>query len=185
MKFWRVCNWIPGAKPGENGHPLYVWPRQGAGRVDDPDSEYRVLYVGDSAEGAASEAFGQYAKWTPAVLEPPPSMAGEAVKALVQYEGDAEILDLDDPYALQDIGLRPSGVVTRNRGSTQQWARGIYDRGAHQGVSWWSYYGPQWASVGLWDVSALLVVGVPEELTLRHPVMESAAGAIRRIIVDK
>jgi hypothetical protein len=29
----------------ENGHPLYIWPRQGAGRVDDPDREYTVLYV--------------------------------------------------------------------------------------------------------------------------------------------
>jgi hypothetical protein len=36
VEFWRVLNWRPDAlTPAEYGHPLYIWPRQGAGRVDD------------------------------------------------------------------------------------------------------------------------------------------------------
>ena len=70
MQFWRVFNWNPEARtPQKNGHPLYVWPYQGNGRVDDPEHDYLVLYVADSPEGAAAEAFGHYVRWTPAVLD--------------------------------------------------------------------------------------------------------------------
>ncbi|WP_314195244.1 hypothetical protein [uncultured Arthrobacter sp.] len=55
MEFWRVLNWHPDAQdPSQNGHPLYTWPRQGAGRVDDPDREYLVLYVGRLVAAASA-----------------------------------------------------------------------------------------------------------------------------------
>ena len=183
MDFWRVLNWHPSASdPSSNGHPLYIWPRQGAGRVDDPDREYKVLYVGDSPEGAVAEAFGRYLTWTPDILAPPPGTPYGTRKALVRYTGDPAILDLDDPQVLLDWSLRPSSVVSRDRDSTQQWARAIYDTGTVEGLSWWSFYEPRWASIGLWDVKGLQVAGEPEPLTMEHDAIQEAAAIIRKVI---
>ncbi|MBT8160966.1 MULTISPECIES: RES family NAD+ phosphorylase [Arthrobacter] len=183
MEFWRVLNYhSAAADPSANGHPLYIRPRQGPGRIDDPDRDYLVLYVGDSPEGAIAEAFGSYSTWRPEVLDPPPGTPAGTVKALVKYEGDPAILDLDDPGVLQDWSLRPSSVVSRDRQSTQQWARSMYDTGDYAGLSWWSVYEPRWASYGLWDVSSLSVMGRPEVLTLSHPAVQDAAALIRRVI---
>ncbi|MET4144337.1 RES domain-containing protein [Arthrobacter sp. UYCo732] len=183
MEFWRVLNWHPGSVgAAENGHPLYIWPRQGAGRVDDPDHDYLVLYVGDSAEGAVAEAFGNYSLWTADILAPPPAAPAGTVKALVKYTGEPSVLDLDDPSVLQEWALRPSSVVSRDRPSTQQWARSMFETGDYAGVSWWSFYEPRWASFGLWDVSGLTVDGPPEPLTLGHPAVLEASTMIRRSI---
>lgn len=183
MDFWRVLNWHPSASdPSVNGHPLYIWPRQGAGRVDDPDRGYKVLYVGDSPEGAVAEAFGRYSTWTPDILAPPPGTPYGARKALVRYTGDPAILDLDDPEVLQEWSLRPSGVVSRDRDSTQQWARSVHDTGRFDGLSWWSFYEPRWASIGLWKNSGLTVAGTPEPLTIDHDAVQEAASMIRRLI---
>lgn len=149
--------------------------------MDDPDGDYRVLYVGDTAQGAIAEAFGQFSRWTAPILAVPPSAPAGTVKALVRYQGDPAVLDLDDPYELQDLGLRPSSVVSRQRPVTQQWARAIYDRGGHDGISWWSYYEPMWASFGLWEYSGLLVADDPVPLSLTHPDVLEAAGVIKRL----
>jgi hypothetical protein len=150
--------------------------------VDDPDREYTVLYVGDSAEGAVAEAFGRYSAWSSDILAPPPSAPSGTRKAIARYEGDPLILDLDDPEVLQGWSLRPSNVVSRDRTSTQQWARSMYDTGNYDGLSWWSYYGPRWASIGLWDVSGLTVTGEPEPLTMSYDAVREAAALIRRVI---
>ncbi|MBE4719556.1 RES family NAD+ phosphorylase [Pseudarthrobacter sp. AB1] len=183
MDFWRVLNWHPSATdPASNGHPLYIWPRQGAGRVDDPDRGYKVLYVGDTAEGAVAEAFGRYSAWTSDILAPPPGTPYGTRKALVKYTGEPAILDLDDPEVLLEWSLRPSSVVSRDRDSTQQWARSIHDTGDYAGLSWWSFYEPRWASLGLWDTSGLTVAGPPEPLTMDHDAVQEAAALIRRVI---
>jgi hypothetical protein len=183
MEFWRVFNWNHRAKaPGDNGHPLFVWPRQGVGRINDPQSEYLVLHVGDSAAGAVAEAFGRFPRWTKAILDPPPGSPPRTFKALAKYSGTPRILDLDDPFELQQLGLRPSRVVSRDRASTQWWARDIYETHSVDGVSWWSYYDPDWTSIGLWDWSALKIDGDPEVLDLDHPAVMAAADTICRII---
>lgn len=183
MEFWRVLNWHPGAAdPSETGHPLYIWPRQGAGRVDDPDHDYLMRYVGDTAEGAIAEAFGGYSSWTPAILETPPAAPAGTMKALVKYAGDLAILDLDDPKELQDWSLRPSSVVSRDRPATQRWARSMHDTADYAGISWWSFYEPRWSSFGLWDISGLAVVGTPEPLSLGDGTVRDAASLIRRVI---
>ncbi|MDQ1689167.1 MAG: hypothetical protein QOK42_2142 [Frankiaceae bacterium] len=168
--------------PQRNGHPLYVFPRQGAGRVDDPEREYAVLYACDSAAGAVAEALGDYARWTPAVLAPPPAAPRGSALALVQISGEPEILDLDDPSVLVKEALRPSGVVSRDRTATQAWARRIHDRGRHAGVSWWSYRDPRWAAYGIWDRAALSVARTPEPLTMDHPAVLEAASVLPRVM---
>lgn len=183
MDLWRVCVWTPGQdQPGENGHPLYVWPRQGAGRADDPHGEYLVMYLGDSREGAVAEHLGNYVRWTPAVLQLPPAAPPRSMLALARYTLDAAVLDLDDPYVLVDWGLRPSSVVTRDRSVTQRWARAVFDGGRHAGVSWWSYRDPRWASLAVWDRSGLVLAEEPEPLTLDHPAVVTASEVVGRVM---
>lgn len=181
MDFFRVLNWDPSAADAaQNGNPLYVWPRQGGGRVDDPAHEYLVLYVGSTAEAAIAEAFGRFPRWKPAVLAPPPGAPAGSRKALAHYVGSPSVLDLDDPFALADLGLRPSQVIARDRDATQQWARAIYDEGKYDGISWWSFYGAQWSSFGLWDWTSLVLAELPEVLDLDHPLLRAAAAVIAR-----
>lgn len=183
MEFFRVHNWNPSAAtPADNGHPLYLWPKQGAGRVDDPEHEYLVLYVSSKPAGAIAEAFGRFPEWTRDILEPPPGSSPGTRKALVRYGGEPAITDLDDPQVLLELGLRPSQVIARDYTTTQAWSRAIHNDGGSDGISWWSFYGAQWDSIGLWDRSSLEVAGEPEELTLDHPAVTEAAAAISRII---
>jgi hypothetical protein len=168
--------------PARNGHPLYVFPHQGAGRVDDPEGEYGVLYVCDSPVGAVAEALGDYARWTSAVLAPPPAAPRGSVLALAELTGSPRVLDLDDPAVLVAEGLRPSTVVSRDRAVTQAWARRIHDRGRHAGVSWWSYRDPQWSAIGLWDRSGLSLAGRPTPLTMEHPALLDAAAVLPRVL---
>lgn len=44
MLLYRVFAHIAGSKPGEPGHPLYVYPRQGKGRWDNP-AAYLTWYM--------------------------------------------------------------------------------------------------------------------------------------------
>ncbi|MCC9145203.1 MULTISPECIES: RES family NAD+ phosphorylase [unclassified Arthrobacter] len=183
MEFYRVLNWDPSATDAsENGHPLFVWPDQGNGRVDDPTRDYLVLYVGSHPEAAVAEALGRFPIWKPAVLDVPRAAPAGSRKALVKYVGTPRLLDLDDPGVLLDLGLRPSQIVTREYAVTQQWSRTIFETNQHDGVSWWSFYGSQWASIGLWDWTSLSVEGDPEILTLDHPAVEAAAAEIVRTI---
>ncbi|MCV2489442.1 RES family NAD+ phosphorylase [Geodermatophilus sp. YIM 151500] len=183
MDLWRVCVWLPGeTDTARNGHPAFVWPRQGHGRVDDPEHDYLVLYLGDSPVGAIAEYLGDYARWTPAVLEPPPAAPTGSRLGLARYTFTGSILDLDDPEVLSEWALRPSSVVTRDRGITQRWARAIHDSGEYAGVSWWSHRDPRWASLGVWDRAQLRVSDEVEELTLVHPALIEASHVISRVV---
>ncbi len=181
-----MINWLPAANHrARNGHPLFLWPDQGASRVDYQAGEYLVLYAGNSPVGAVAEAFGRFPRWTAAILSCPKSAPVGSVKALAHYRGRPAVLDLDSPDELAARGLRPSRIVTRQRTVTQSWARSIYDEQAFGGVSWWSYYDPDWTSFGLWDTSDIRVQGTPELLDLDHPALLEAAASISRIVSSK
>ncbi len=134
---------------------------------------------------AVAEAFGRFVTWSPDVLDIPGQAPTGTVKALAKYRGNPVVLDLDDPSALLEWSLRSSQVVSRDKESTQQCARAIYDGESHAGVSWWSYYDPQWSSTGLWDISSLNVAVEPVALTLNHPAVQDAASLIGRVITDR
>ena len=177
------CTWYDAeAKtPDVPGHPLYVAPRQGAGRVDDPQHEYRVLYVSDEAAGCVGEVFGDFAIWTPALLQPPPNLPG-AARAIVEYDVSAHFCDLDDPKNLVEFGLRPSQVVSPDRSVTQRWARQIYETGQFDGVEWWSRRHARWANAGLWNQTGVNVVSVTILNDLAaEPIAEAAAVLLRRV----
>jgi hypothetical protein len=184
VQYYRCAWYDPAAATAAvPGHPLYVSPRQGAGRVDDPWREYHVLYVGTDPVGCVAEVFGDFAVWTPALLDPPPGRPA-AVRALVEYDIEARMCDLDDARRLIELALRPSQVVSRDRRETQQWARDVYETGQYDGVSWWSRRDPRWTSAGIWDLGEATVTDVMPLLDLDADVVVVAADILLRRIED-
>lgn len=102
-------------------------------------------------------------------------------RCLVTYAvpDDLAILDLDDARALLRRRLKPSQVVTRDRAVTQAWALRIHGEGGHAGVRWWSYYNPDWGSIGLWDRERI-EVGDVTPLTRESPELETARQLLLR-----
>ncbi|MGQ0625014.1 MAG: RES family NAD+ phosphorylase [Sporichthyaceae bacterium] len=176
---YRVVSSLLDARATAPGHALHVPASRGASRIDNPD-RYHALYLGDDPLCAVAEAFGAQQVWTAGMFRGKPSLPG-SVQALVTYRlaDGAAVCDLDDAVRLVALGLRPSRVVTRDRAITQQWARRLYDGGSFAGVRWWSYYDPNWGSLGLWDIDALSVVDV-EPLNADHRHVIAAADRILR-----
>jgi hypothetical protein len=180
---FRVFPYLPKAPNDEPGGALYI-PPQGGGRLDNPGI-YSVLYVSDSASGAIAEAFGRFPEWTSAILEGSPSLPG-SVRALVRFElpYNLPVCNLDDCAQLGELELRPSDVVTRDYARSRAWARGIYDQHRWIGVRWWSYYDPQWANFGLWNVEKLLLRDV-SRIRLDDAALQEAAGILaRRVMIS-
>lgn len=181
VPLWRVLPHLPAARPGQPGHALYLPPRQGAGRLDNPE-HYLVLYLADHPAGAVAEAFGDLAVWGASMLRGSPSLPGSA-RALAQCELDdaAALCDLDDPAELVARTLRPSQVVSHDRYRTQAWALGIWLERRHDGVRWWSARDPRWGSVGMWSTNRLRIVDVVP-LTIDHSAVTAAAAALYRLL---
>lgn len=177
MRLHRVFPWRRDVAEGEPGHPLFVPRPQRTGRLDDP-GEYLVLYLSDHPAGAVAEAFGNLSPWTEAMFRTR-SLAG-SVSAFATYEFDGPVLDLDDPRALLERGLRPSHVVTRDRETTQRWALDIFRERRFAGARWWSYYDPRWGSFGIWERTSLRVVGEPVPLARDHPAVVEAGDVLLR-----
>lgn len=178
---YRVLPYLESAAVGQPGHPLYVPPSTGANRIDNADA-YDVLYLGDDSACAVAEAFGWAPRWTAGLLRGSPSLPG-SVRALVTFHVDdvPGICNLDDAPRLVALRLRPSRVVTRDRAVTQAWALELFRSGEFAGVRWWSYYDPDWGSIGLWDTTGVTVTDIVV-LTPDHPAFTSAAMAINRVI---
>ena len=172
-QLFRVFPWLETAGEDAPGHPLYVAPPQGHGRIDNPH-EYLTLYACDHAAGAIGEAFGNHSTWTYELLEGPPGLP-DSERALASIDAsNARIVDLDDARALLDRGIRPSRVVTRERRVTQNWALAIFTEDRWDGVRWWSYHNPDWGSVGIWNIDALRVVEVTPLSEITETVREVA-----------
>lgn len=179
MPLWRVVPNLPTARPGKPGHPLHLPPRQGAGRLDNPE-HYLVLYLADQPAGAVAEAFGDLAVWRASMLRGHPSLPG-SVRALVSYELDdnAAVCDLDDPAELVARGLRPSQVVSHDRVRTQAWALRLWQERRYDGVRWWSYRDPRWGSLGIWSADRLRIIDV-HPLVIDDDAVMSAGAVLHR-----
>lgn len=187
MRFYRVFPYIPTA--GDEPGGVFFRPSGGKNRADSPTpGVYRCLYVGDSAEGSIAEAFGRFDVWDSNVIEADPAapaLPGSRF-ALATYDipDTVRIQNLDDAQALLSEGLRPSQVVTRDRGVTQAWAARIQSRSLHVGVAWWSYYDSTWRSTALWDIGHLSLVGTPRLLTTGDiEVQRASATIVRRLFI--
>lgn len=176
MRLYRVLPWLPEAAPDQPGGPLYVSGRQGGSRIDNP-RRYRVLYAADSAAGAVGEAFGSRSVWTEGMLTS--RWLPGARRALVEYEADVAVLDLDDGEPLAARRMRPSIVASPDRETTQAWALAIFEEGRYDGVRWWSVKDSRWGVVGLWTIDRV-ETGPVSILSRRHPALVEAAGRLRR-----
>jgi hypothetical protein len=180
VNLFRVFPFDSNAAPNEKGGVLYP-PGSTAGRIANPDL-YRELYFSLQPEAAIAESLGRLPTWHPDDF----SRANGHPLALATYElpDDAPIIDLNSVKVLATFGIeRPSEIVTRNRKVSQKWARTIFEAGRYIGARWWSFYSPDWTSVGLWNTVGLRLIGTPEPLRVEHPLVEKTAKKIVRQIV--
>lgn len=181
MLVYRVFPHDPAARRADQpGHPLYVHPDQGLGRLDNP-GRYRARYLALDPAAAVAEAFGNLTIWQPSMLRFP-QLPG-ATRALGVYRLDEEgqpLLDLDNARNLLDRGLRPTQVISGDRPATQAWARRIYEEGRWAGVRWWSFHRPHWTVIGLWAEDALEVVDI--HVISGHPALVDAARSLGKIL---
>lgn len=180
MRLSRVLPFDSNAAPNEKGGVLYA-PGSTAGRIANPDL-YRELYLSLQPQAAIAEALGRLPTWHPDDF----LRANGSRLALATYElsDDTPIIDLNSVRALAAFGIeRPSEVVTRNRKITQSWARTIFEDGRYIGARWWSFYNPDWTSVGLWHTVGLRVIGTPEALSPEHLLVQKTAKEIMRQVV--
>jgi hypothetical protein len=180
VKLYRVTPYDASAAPTERGGALFV-PAGGGNRIDNPDL-YCVLYLAASPEAAIAETFGRIPLWMPETFV---HGSGRAY-ALVTYAApdDIVVFNLDDVDALKSIGItKPSTIVTRDRTKTQAWARTIFFQSErYAGASWWSYYGPDWTVLGLWDRTNVTVAAAPYVIGAASDVVRETAVAIVRQI---
>lgn len=183
MLAYRVIPYLPDARAGEPGHPQYLHPAQGKGRLDNVD-HYRCWYLAGEQTGAVAEVFADLTNWTEAMFAYP--ALPDARRALACYElpDDLPLLELDDARNLLDRGLRPTQVIERNRAATQAWALRIFEERPADGsprwsgVRWWSYHRSQWRILGIWGAIPNCVAVDP--LHLRHPAVVDAAHALAK-----
>ena len=179
---FRVIPYIGNAKRNDAGNPTYFPENLGVHRVDNLD-HYKVAYLANSSECALAEKFGYLSEWRSTLLRPEVSLP-RSKWALINYKLDesSKIFEMDDPQNLVKLKVRPSKVVTRDRTITQNWALKVFKTQKNSGVSWWSYYNPDWDCAGIWDIKQLSVYSV-EILTLEHPAFKQASIAIGKPLI--
>jgi hypothetical protein len=177
---WRVLPVDPAAARDAPGGPLWFpRERQGAARHDNPDA-YGCLYVAQTPVSAVAEALSPFrgrGALTAAMLE----RAGRPLSlvALELREPDG-LLDLDEPATLAAEGLRPSGVATRVRETTQRDALRLFE--SHRratGLRWWSTIEASWINVTIFDrARRRLRMRSVEMLGIGHEAVRGAAGEL-------
>ena len=158
---------------------------QGAGRFDNPD-HYAALYAATEPAAAVGEAFGNLHTWSPAMFTRPKD---ELVRALVTFDAELRLIDLDDVAILGRLGLRPSDIVRRNQERTREVARRLWleDHMRIRGLLWWSFYRPEWRPAMVWSRNlknpewfrSIRVINV-EPLHIDHPTVRLAAAVLPR-----
>lgn len=177
MILWRVLPWRPDARPRDPGGSLW-FPRelQGAGRHDSPD-RYGCLYVGERQLSPIAESLAPFRGSGPLVAGMLERAGTTLALARLVLADDSELIDLDDPGALRELGLRPSEVATAARPITQAYAARLFEsRPEAVGLRWWSTIEASLINVTLYDRarSRLEFVDV-DPLTVDHGGVREAA----------
>lgn len=180
---YRVIPFVSQAKKGEPGHPLYFPPNQGLARIDN-SSHYAAGYLASSGSCAIAETFGFLSTWDQMMLRPIKTLPNSQWSVVTYLlAADKAIFNMDDASNLQKLKIRPSRVLTRDRAVTQEWALRIFKSGQSAGVSWWSFYNPDWSCVGLWDLTKLKASHI-DTITLNDSWVGEASRAINRPIFN-
>ncbi len=180
MRACRVFPYSAAALAADPGGALFL-PPGGGGRVDNQDL-YRAFYVSSHAEGCVAEVFGRVPVWDPTLFVHPNGLP----YALATYEidDDSRLFALDNAEHLLRLGLKPSDVVRRDLERSQRWARDIYEAHEWDGISWWSFYGPQWQNIAIWHMERVALVGQPSILNVESDAVRRSANAIVRLIQE-
>ncbi|MGH2855284.1 MAG: RES family NAD+ phosphorylase [Solirubrobacteraceae bacterium] len=177
MILWRLVPWRAQAQPAQLGGALW-FPRelQGLGRHDNPD-RYGCLYVAEATVSAVAEALAPF-RGTGALSPRMLTRAGLPLAlARLNLDDRSRLVDLDDPRALTDRGLRPSRVATGARSVTQAYAARLFEEvPTAVGLRWWSTLEASLINLTLFDRAAprLSLVNV-EQLTVEHPAVAEVA----------
>lgn len=183
MQVFRVFPYLESAPAGQPGHPLYQYPEQIDGRLDNR-THYLTWYLAREAAGAVGESFANLATWIDPMFEFPLIPGARKVLGTFEIDDDVPLLDLDDAAVLVDRHLRPTQVVRRNLGVTQGWALSIFNeqrpdgRPRWNGVKWWSSHHPNWDLYGAWNIA--IACTKIEPLDLNHTAVVSAARSLGR-----
>jgi hypothetical protein len=185
MLLYRVSPYLPGSPAGEPGSPTYLHKPQGTGRLDNP-TYYDVWYLSLTEAGAVGETFAAHPKWPDKIFKFGKLAGARFALHTFQLSDSCPLLDLDDANNLVERSLRPSQVVTLNRGITQQWALRIWNelgssRHRWDGIRWWSRHSSDWPVVALWTDAPKCVD--TEDLSTRHKAVVEAAGVLNRQII--
>jgi RES domain len=177
---WRVLPVDPAAAADAAGGPLW-FPReyQGAARHDNPDV-YGCLYVAHTPVSAVAEALSPFrgrGALTAAML----ARAGRFLSLVaLDLREPHGLLDLDEPATLAAEGLRPSGVATRVRATTQRDALRLFQ--GHRratGLRWWSTIEASWINLTIFDrARRRLRVRSVELLGAEHEAVRGAAAEL-------
>src|ERR1700719_1710944 len=147
MLLYRVAPYLAtAADASQPGHPMYLPPSKGKGRVDNP-SLYSVWYLSLTEAGAVGEIFASHPVWKDAMLDYVDLTGARFALHTFYIPDSSRIIDLDNAKYLFDRGLRPTQVVSVNRAVTQSWAKDLFHEPgatgpAWHGVRWWSRHHP-------------------------------------------
>jgi hypothetical protein len=177
VRLYRVFPHDPSAAPNDPGGAFFR-AAGGPGRIDNPDL-YRVLYAACEAECAIAEVFGDFAPWRDEMLAHHRGV--RYALATIDLPDTPPIWDMNNAKHLALLRLKPTDVIRRNLVKTQVWAARVWTTKQYRGISWWSYYNPDWTSYGLWDIKGAVITDVLP-LTLETPALRAAAAAIIRPI---
>lgn len=180
MLLYRVFAYLPSARRGTSGHPLYVHPGQGNGRWDNP-AHYLAWYMAQEPSSAVGEVFADIVTWRDEMFAFPQIPAAKRALGVYRLADDLPYVDLDDAQTLAERGMRPSQVVERNRPYTQAKALEIYQEQRFRGIRWWSLHRPQWRVWCLWDIDP--TCEDVHELDVSHVAVQDAAAALAKPVV--
>ena len=184
MLLYRVFGHLPGASRGQPGHHSYLHRPQSKGRWDNP-SLYDSWYLSTSPEGAIAETFGNLDSWSESMFVRPYLPGGRMSLGMFEVPDDLAICDLDDAHNLLALGMKPSQVVTRNPGYTQQRAAEVFAQNRWAGLGWWSFHRPFWSNRMLWSTkpapAPLTLVDV-ELLDLSHRAVASCQTSLAKLV---
>ena len=188
MLLYRVFRYRSTAKPGESGHPLFVFKPQTSGRWDNP-GEYDTWYLARAPECAVGETFGDLRVWREATFSTLFPDDTRRVLGTFEVPDTIALLDLDDARNLFDRHLRPTQIAIRNRPATQSIALEAFrEKNADgtrkwAGLSWWSTRWPAWTPICLWasptDTPPHTLVDI-QDLTTSHPAVADAARTLAK-----
>jgi hypothetical protein len=151
---YRCFAWRERRRATDEDGPLWFpRPFQGEGRHDNPDV-YGCLYLADRELSAVVEQLARFRgqRLIPAMLV---RRGLPLAVAAIELDGDAELIDLDEPDVLKAEGLRPSVIATRIREITQPQALRLHaEHSRAAGLRWWSVFESLWANVTLFERAA-------------------------------